>query len=747
MSATLPKQRTKYKEKAADDFKLMKDSADYYLSQATFDSKLEELYKYASGTWLNKKNYRHIVNSLGLNPNNPKHAKILKRGSAAKLKNYPIILPIINMFMGEMRERVSEYIVKAVNSDFSLEQREELVKIATEIMQQQIVNEMNAGGIETGVDSQQVPPVDQAIEEYQEKYVDKRARIGQAAVNVIMEECRVIERKMKKFYHWIVGGYTISYREVRNDTLVNEVVSPLDFWYMASHDIDFIEDTEAQVRKLRNVPTAKVVDLLELTEKEERELLAGSGAAYGHQQGTSSISEERVHTLGESATAARQNNQMHDIFHVVWRTKRWEGNLHYYDELGEVQQMLVDEDYALSEEAGDIKIEERWVDEYWQLYKAGNTIYKKIEPITQRLTFSGEAKSCYNGRAYNDLHSENTSIVKIGVPFQEKVNEYHYRLDKTMAKNHDDIILIDISVIPNKEGLNRDDFMYFAKEHGFAFIDRSNKGADRSFNQYQVLKSTQLQYVVATFELINRWTMLYEEAVGVNRQRKGAIHASDGLGTSQNAVAQSYTMSEEIFSRFEEVEERDMQALLDYSKHAWRNGKQALFKGVDGRLELFETPEEYTEMEFQVVAKLSGKERKKVELYKQLLMPLIQNSGQQGAKPELFADLLDSESMSQVKKLAGTHAKLEQKMVAEQQQAQQQAQQQQTEVEMQIHQSEQETKLTIARESNDKDIEVALIRAEQMLYSDRFNETGGEEEVEALNDRHLDRQSKAAENL
>src|SRR5678816_4353764 len=124
----------------------------------------------------------------------------------------------------------------------------------------------------------------------------------------------------------------------------------------------------------------------------------------------------------------------------------------------------------------------------------------------------------------------------------------------------------DISVIPNRPGFNRDDFMHFMKEFGIAFIDRNQKGADRSFNQYSVLQASQIDAVLKGYELLITWRNFYWDLVGMNPQRLGQVGSSAGRGVTQEAVQASSEISEENFARFEEFEEREVQGFLDISK-------------------------------------------------------------------------------------------------------------------------------------------------------------------------------------
>ena len=717
----LPEQAVSYKKKKAKDFKIMKDSAKYYIGLANFKDDVLPLYRYANGSYINTRDYAHLTNELGLSKANKDQRRILEKGNATKLRNFPIITPIVNKFMGEMRMRQNDYIVQAINADVINKKTAALLDKVDKYLEQEAINMMNAQGMETGVPTQEQPPLEDMVKAFNVSYVDERSIIGQRALNIIVEECKLTEKRMKMFFDWLVAGYAFSYKCVEKDTIITETVAPVDFWYTGSPDIDFVEDTEAQVRRLTRFPIEKIRQKFPEIKEKDLKLIEDR---YGISFSPGKFVAGDVHTGYSNTTGYIDNRSVNQqemghhttLYHVVWKSQMLRKTLHYIDILGEEQVMFVDEDYEFDEEHGDLDISEEWIDEYWECYQITKDVFSEPRPIPyQRYTFTGAAKSPYNGRAFSDRFAENMSIVKLGLDFQREVNEIRYRVGRTLAKNNDNVLLIDISVIPNRPGFNRDDFMHFMKEFGIAFIDRNQKGADRSFNQYSVLQASQIDAVLKGYELLITWRNFYWDLVGMNPQRLGQVGSSAGRDVTQEAVQASSEISEENFARFEELEERDVQGVLDLSKFAWKDGKQAIFKRGDGEEEFLQVEgADYTEMEFRVVAKKAGKERQKVKMFKDMLLPMIQNSGQQGVKTSLVAQLLDMDSMSEVKKLAKSFDEAEAKAAQAQQQSQQEAEQQMKQEQQQHEVALQQFELLKQEKDINKDIQVALIKASTM---------------------------------
>jgi hypothetical protein len=230
-----------------------------------------------------------------------------------------------------------------------------------------------------------------------------------------------------------------------------------------------------------------------------------------------------------------------------------------------------------------------------------------------------------------------------------------------------------------------------------------------------VLQASQLDMVMKGYELLVTWRNFYWDLVGMTPQRLGQVGSSAGRDVTENAVQASSEISEENFARFEEFEEREVQGYLDLSKFAWRKGKQAMYKRGDGEEEFLQVEgADYTEMEFRVVAKKAGKERQKVKLFKEMLMPIIQNSGQQGVKTSMVAQLLDMDSMSEVKKLAKSFDEAEAKAQQAQQQATQEHEAQMKQEEQAMIKHQEDVKMLMQEKDINKDIQVALIKAESM---------------------------------
>jgi hypothetical protein len=284
------------------------------------------------------------------------------------------------------------------------------------------------------------------------------------------------------------------------------------------------------------------------------------------------------------------------------------------------------------------------------------------------------------------------------MPYQILYNVFHYRLELSIAKNKDKIALIEINTIPKRHGWDEEKFMYHADANGFAFIDSTAEGKNNekvTFSNFQVLDMSLGQYISAQFELLVAIKTEWEEMLGISRQRKGNVMASDGQGTTERAVYQSAIMTEDMFRKYETVEQRDLQGLVDISQIAWSNGKKASYITSDYRQAYLNiNPEIYCNADLGVFVTNSQAENEKLQTLKSLALEFAQNQ----STPSTVAEILDSSNFSQIKaKLAEVE-----KANAELANAQAAAEQANIEAQQQMMVEEREDEQQFEAEENEK---------------------------------------------
>ena len=249
-----------------------------------------------------------------------------------------------------------------------------------------------------------------------------------------------------------------------------------------------------------------------------------------------------------------------------------------------------------------------------------------------------------------------------------------------------------------------DKFMYYVDATGIAWVDYNKEGIQLSPQHQSVLDlsiKTIEQYIVLLESIVLEW----ERVSGVNRQRQGQVGSYEGKATSQQAIMQSSHITEDLFKKYSSLEKRDLQAILDYSKEAWINGKKTMYVMPDGTAEFLSVDSlSHMESEYGVFVSDGGADLEKKLKVESLAQSMIQN----GVPASIVAEAIDSDSFTQVKsKIKEAEAHMEKLS-----QAQQEAQAEMEEKKLQMEQMKLENENMNKEKDRQVEIEKALISAE-----------------------------------
>jgi hypothetical protein len=638
-NANIPVQTISYADKIKDDFEWGKQTMRSYINRSYFATTqhkwaLKKLYDYYNGH-IDIDDYRLITEPFG---------KKLE-GDWADVVNYPIIKPKVDLLWGEFAKRPKNFEVYVTNDDVTNKVLEEKNKLVFQNLEQLFVNTLNQQGVDTGIPTEEVSTPEAVQEEFASSYRDKRAILGQHSLEYIHQYCKLQEKFHLEFFHWLVSGEVYSYKTVENNEPYYEVVNVLDLDYDKDPDNQFIEDAEWVVRRKYMNPSSIVEFFYDDLGKNEKEI---------------KDSINKIETLGSNTTVfsasapnlydrtGPQNvyNRLVEVKHVVWKSKKKVGICTFMDEFGVKQSIEVDETFKPLKELGQT-VEWYWVNEIWEGYLIGTDMYFRIRPIPVQRTSLDNLSKCklpYNGRVLSAINSRNISLVILGVPYQVLYNATFHRLKLAMAKMKDDMIQLDVNLKPKNMSL--DEWLLYGDATNILFIDRNKEGFRESSTHQSVLKmasSTIQSYIELLHFIKSEW----DEVCGVTRQRQGQINTSETVGGVERAVVQSSLITEIYFTLFDEFREREYQGLLDYSKFAWIDGKKTSFVLPDsGKIVYMDVdPIEHSEAEYGIFVALGGKA---VEKRKQLEAQL-QNFIQNGAKPSIIIDVINSDSFTELK--------------------------------------------------------------------------------------------------
>lgn len=690
--AHIPKQRVPLSQK---DEKWKKDCVDAFINLSKFGiserrAYLRSLYDYYNGV-IDEEDYNYVLKPYGKT----------RKNFPTKLRNYPIIKPIIDLLLGEKSKRPLEYSVTVQNPDAISQKEEQLQNLLLNNIRTQFLNELIKQGQVEG-EQQEVPLPKQIQEEFNRSYVDSRAIRGQHSLNYIMSQQEIYDKFQKQWFHFLVAGECYSHKGVRRNEPFYEVINPLDVDFDKDPDIDFVEDGDwAIIRKFSHAST--IID------------------AYGEFLSDEQILEleSPTHTSAEAyllyraeASGADDNiyrNRLIEIVTVYWKSRKRIGFLSYIDPNTGTQELKeVDETFKLTKEMKEqmgASLEWEWVNEVWEGIRIDRRFYIKMNPLAIQRTSMDNPSICklpINGRKYSDINSQPISLVSLGIPYQLNYNIYKYRMELAIARSKDIIAQFDINMIP--KNWDMDKFMYFVEGTGIAWVDYNKEGIQLS-PQHQSVLDMSIKTISQYLTLLESIMVEWEKLSGVNRQRQGSMGTYEGKGTSQQAIVQSSHITEDLFRKFSNFEQRELQGLIDYSKVAWISGKKGMFVMPDNTLAELEVDGlGHLETEYGIFVSDAGKDVEKLQAIRGFAQAAVQNGLPMSAAISIF----ESDSFPQIKDKIRQAEKAQEELNKAQQEAQQQQQQQQ----MQIQQQQLQLQQVDKEKDRQLQIELALISAE-----------------------------------
>lgn len=608
---------------------------------------LQRLYEYYNGT-INDEDYKYALY--------PGNSKLSRKGFPSRIRNYPLIKPTVDLLLGEKRKRPFNYTVIATNSDAESIKETKKKELLKQNVEKIFLRELQRSGLDVGVDpNEQIPlPVD-VERRFMATYKDMRAMIGQQALDYIVRHQRVKEKLAKAWFHFLVSGEVYTHKYVQNGETHYEIINPLDVDYDKNPDDEFVEDGDyALIRKHAHASTIIDKHYDELT-PEEIDRLENPRHVSG--------SPFTVYNTRPSASEYSQQSERNRLIEwviVYWKSRKKIGFLDYLsEETGEWETRIVDADYKPAK--GESIVWE-WVNEIRQTEIIDGDICVNYGPVynsRSSLNNPSTAKLPINGRKYSAINAPNISIVSLGIPYQINFNVYKYRLELAIAKSKDLIPMFDINMIPKKWGIEK--FMYHLEGSGIAWIDYNKEGVKLSPTHQNVLDLT-IKTIESYIALLESIRYEWDQVSGVTQQRKGQVGQYDSVTGTQQSIMQSSHITEDLFAKFEELEERDLTGLLDISKEAWITGKTAAYILTDGSVEFLQIDgPEYSACEFGTFVSSSSKEWEKIQNARLFGQAMIQN----GTPGSAILELWDSDNFAHIK----AQIKQAEALAAQQQQA------------------------------------------------------------------------------
>lgn len=431
------------------------------------------------------------------------------------------------------------------------------------------------------------------------------------------------------------------------------------------------------------------------------------------------------------------------VLRMFWKSRRLIKKIKYYDENGEEQFKLRDENYVCVKEKGEEE-ESMWVNQAWEGTLIGEDIYIGMRPrVVQYSSLSNPSKCHFGiiGSIYNINESRPFSLVDRMKQYNYLYDAVHDRLNKMMARNWGKIIQLDLAKVPKDWNIEK--WMYFAKTSGIAVTDSFKEGnygkatniLAGSLNNAQsgVIDADWGNNIQQYINILEYIKTEMGEITGINKQREGQVSNRETVGGVERATLQSSHITEWLFVTHDDVKRRVLECFLETAKVAFegRNKKFEYITSDNSRKVLEIDGSSFAECDYGIVLDNGSGTAEMNQKLDTLAQAALQNSA---LSFSTIMKIYSSASLAEKQRMIEED---ERQMQERQQQAQQQELQQQQQIaEMQEETKRQQMEAEERRhqEDNETKILVAEInsRAEEQRFAIKYDdENDGIKEVSA----------------
>lgn len=662
-----------------------------------------------------------------------------KDGFPATAQDYNIIKPYIDQLLGEETKRPFNFQVCRTSNEAASEVQEQLKSLLVDYIMASIMANLSP---ENQIQYQQqlasgevMQP--EAIQKYVTKdYKDIAERAAYLSLKYLKKKLNLTHEFYKGWKDALIGGEEEYYIGILNGQPYVERVNPMFFDYEHSVDLEFIQDASWCCRLMVMNPT-EIYDRFydKLDEKQLNRLLdlidAKPGVGNYPRMEKSELDYNHVdmHRINMYTNDPFDSDQL-NVYHTCWKSFKKIGFVTLANfETGEVEEFQVDESYQVTGEEIDVTWD--WIVEVWEGYRAGegeDALYFGIQPIEYQHISADNPNSQklpYTGAVYNNTNSRPKSLVSMMKPLQYMYIVIWYRLELAMARDKGKVPVIDVTQIPKNMGIDINKWMHYLSALGVAFINPYEDGWDipgreggkpASFNQFQAWDLSMANVIDQYINLMAKIEDMVARLTGITPQRQGSVAANELVGNVNQAITQSYHITEPWFWTHNQVKKQVLTMLLDTARYAWKDNKTVLNYILDDATRAFVTlSDSFFYEDMDIFVDDSTKERNELEQLRQLMQPAMQN----GASLLDIAEIITMDNINEIKQRLEEIENKRMQQMQEQQQAEQEAQRQLVEEQNRVKEEElmiKEAEMDLEKYKIDTDAQTKITVAQLNAY-------------------------------
>lgn len=515
--------------------------------------------------------------------------------SPARMQNYPISNPKIDVLVGEEIKRSFDWKIRVINDDAVSRKEDELLGKFEEMMTRHI---QGAGSEE------QIEEELRGFDRFKNyEFQDMHERASTHIMTYLWQHQKMDYKFSKGFKDALIVSEEMYQCDIVAGEPVFERLNPLNVFTVRSGESTYVEDADIIVIIGYMSPGQIIDHYHEYLKPREIDFIESGMVGNSSSEKGIDIGRKPELTLTVDSAidiAVLEGNLNYGssidlngnikVTKVYWRSMRKVLEITSFDEFGDEQVDLHDEGYPVDKDAGETS-KVLWINEWWEGHKIGGdsigdeaqSVYVRMQVKEVQFRSMENPSKCHPGiigTIYNTNDNYGVSLMDRMKPYQYLYNSLAYNTELMIAKNHGKIMRLNLNEIP--DGWDIEQWLSYATTMNIAVYDPFNEGK-KGAAQGKLAGAMPASAPIIDMEMGNTIQLYMNmmvfikqemgEISGVSPARQGQISTKEAVGNVEREVIQSSHITEYWFQEHEQTKLRAMSCMLEVAKHAWKDKK------------------------------------------------------------------------------------------------------------------------------------------------------------------------------
>jgi hypothetical protein len=487
-------------------------------------------------------------------------------GQPAKLVCIPLIQTKVNQLLGDELKRKFKYKAICTGGKGINKKNEKKVEYLQNYYKNKVYKEL-------GINPEQLPEGFQEPKQIVEFFDYKYDELSEVYANRILTQAEKDLNLKYVFNQGFKDVLAVSeeiYRVTKkNDKPFVRTVDTRFFFCYKSNETPYIEDGFIYKEERRLTPAAIIDEYSEYLTEEELDKV---NAFLTNNSYIGAVNNDFLNLNSYSSIKlVRETSNTFQVHEVAWASQQKIGYLTYYDEFDNKRCLVItDENFKLSKKQKEDKrnvLRWQWVTQWWQGTRIGSytsNIDINIKPC--------EVQMCpYIGARYNALHTKPTSLVDYLKPYQFLYDQIFYRFQCEVAKGKGKKFVMDVSLLPKDMAMEK--WTYEFETGSIIWVNSAQEGNElvRDKNLLSQIDLSLSNNIQAYVQIMTKLEQLMDKTSGITPNREGTPTPYASGTMYENAVANSYNITEPIFFLHDIVKRNVLTYLVEFSKECYKN--------------------------------------------------------------------------------------------------------------------------------------------------------------------------------